>query len=700
VPTSDRCGGLPPFRNGQSLRPASIDTAQPGYDNGRVKRLTWVVAITAAVSVAGAVAYVLMAPPVAWPTILYLLAVPGSFLAAGIFLLWRHPDLRTGGLLVGGAAGAMAFPALLERVIIGRFAEVGLEGWMSIALAVEALVATVGIAFLALLIGLFPTGVPRSRGEQLFARVVLWMPLAMLLALVVNETIPVEQVAYGRFPPFPNPFRIEGLAWLAPVTSEMRVLLSSAVLAALVVLLARYRSAEPSIRGQIRWVLVGAGGAVLVGVLPFLIGPFLSIGAPTHDSLILAFSTGALLLIPISMTLAIEQPAWIDPGTVIRKSFTYGVLTLGIFIAYVTVAGFLGVVAGARFPLEVAIALTVTLAFAFQPARNRLQAVADRWVFGEQPTPLQAISELEGTGPGDTVDEVASRLADLVRTAARLRWATVTINPESVHTAGDVQSQEPATIIPIVHSGERIGEIRCGPKLRGRITSADTELIGALAGQAGLLIANVRLTGRIVQSQEAERRRIERNIHDGAQQQLAALAAKLGLARREAKGGSLNEQTIAELQEDVRSIHQDLRELAQGIHPSVLSDGGLVEAVEDRCSRFPLEVRVDAPAELRRRRFPDDVEGAAYFFVTEGLANTLKHASASQAGVSIRLSEGDLELTVTDNGVGFDPGLIRHNGLAGLHDRIAGLAGSVSIDAKPGGGVILRASIPVEDAPD
>lgn len=673
-----------------------MDTGTAGTQNGSVKRFVWLVAITAAAAVGGALAHVLLTRPLAIGPLQYVLTVPGAFLAAGIILLWRHPEHLIGRLLVVGTALTMAYPALLERFIIGRYAVAGLEGWMPVALVVETMVFPLGLACLALLIGLFPTGVAATAGERHYARAVWWLPLPMLVALLANEEILVEPVAYGRFPPFPNPLHLDALAWLGSATAGMRSILASVVLVAVVMLFLRYRRADAPVRSQILWVLLGAGGALAVSAVPFIVGPFLSSGGPTHDSLILTFTSLALLFVPTTIVLAIEQPAWIDADAVIRKSFIYGALSLGIFVIYAALAASLGLVAGARLPLEVAIVVTATLAFAFQPARRRLQAVADRWVFGERPSPLEAISGLEQGGQSeDAVDELADRLARLVRTAARLQWATVSIPPDSLHTTGDPTGEDPTTVVPIARSGEQMGEIRCGPKLRGTLTAADTDLIETLAGQAALLIAHLRLTGRIVQSQEAERRRIERNIHDGAQQELIALAAKLGLARAKAREGNLREDLIAELQDDVRAIHQDLRELAQGIHPSVLTDGGLVEAVEDRCSRLPIDVVVDAPGELRRQRFPDDVEGAAYFFVTEGLANTLKHASATAATVSISRRNGDLELMVGDNGVGFDPGAIRHNGLAGLSDRIAGLAGSVTIDARPGGGVILRARIPV-----
>ena len=154
---------------------------------------------------------------------------------------------------------------------------------------------------------------------------------------------------------------------------------------------------------------------------------------------------------------------------------------------------------------------------------------------------------------------------------------------------------------------------------------------------------------------------------------------------------------MIELQRDAGTILKDLRELAQGIHPSVLTDGGLVEAVEDRCSRLPVTVTVDSSPDLRSMRFDDDIEGAAYFFVTEGLANVLKHADATQVQIEMSRTNGDLELRVSDDGCGFEPGATLLNGLAGLSDRFTALAGSVSITAD-NRGTTLEGRIPIEAA--
>ena len=205
---------------------------------------------------------------------------------------------------------------------------------------------------------------------------------------------------------------------------------------------------------------------------------------------------------------------------------------------------------------------------------------------------------------------------------------------------------------------------------------------------------NARLAGRIVNAAESERRRIERNIHDGAQQELVALVGRLGMARSAASQGGLTADEIDGLRIEAQRILSESRELAQGIHPSVLSDGGIVEAVEDRCARLPLEVSLESSEGLRAHRFGDDIEGAAYFFVTESLANVLKHANATRVAVSMSYDDGRLNLGVVDDGCGFDPDAASANGLAGLRDRIRALGGSVTVASGLGSGTRIAASLP------
>lgn len=662
-----------------------------------VRRFVWTAAATGAGSLVAALISSIAAG--ATGTLLYLLTVPIPFMAAGIFLLWRHPGRRVGSLLVLGTTFTMAYSVLLERFVVTALESTGPAEWMGWALAAESLLSMVGLAYLALLIGLFPTGEAATTGERRFSHAIWFLPLPMLLGQLANETVLVDAVTYGGRD-FENPLFIEWLGFLGPATAPLRYLLAGVLLVALGMLVARYRRESAVTRRQIRWVLFGSAAALAIGIFPFLVLPFLmDTMSALHGGIVLTLGAVALLLIPATVVLAIEQPAWLDTDTVIRRSITYGVLSVGIFVVYAAVAAGLGLAAGARLPVEIAIAVTVVLAFAFQPARTRLQQVADRWVFGEQPSPIEAVADFDRSmRQPESGTALTEHLADTTRRAARLTWVTVDIPPEPPFTSGSRSS--PASFsVPIDRGDQHFGSIECGPKMSGSLKDTDRDLVSALAGQAALVVSNARLATRIVQAQEAERRRIERNIHDGAQQELVALVAKLGLARAKARNEELDEATLIELQHDAGTILKDLRELAQGIHPSVLTDGGLIEAVEDRCSRLPLDVTIETSPGLRTHRFDDDIEGAAYFFVTESLTNVLKHAEASAARVRIVRSNGHLLLRVSDNGRGFDPATEDGHGLAGLTDRFNALAGTVSLSTSPGRGTVVEGRIPVEGSP-
>ena len=141
-----------------------------------------------------------------------------------------------------------------------------------------------------------------------------------------------------------------------------------------------------------------------------------------------------------------------------------------------------------------------------------------------------------------------------------------------------------------------------------------------------------------------------------------------------------------------------MQELARGIHPAILSDRGLVEAVEERAARMPVPVDIQANGVGHDRRFPSQLEGAAYFLVSEGLANVLKYADANRVVVRFHLELDRLRIEVEDNGRGFDPSSVKVSGLRGLEDRIEALGGRVEVVSSPGRGTLLRAFLPVAGA--
>jgi signal transduction histidine kinase len=195
---------------------------------------------------------------------------------------------------------------------------------------------------------------------------------------------------------------------------------------------------------------------------------------------------------------------------------------------------------------------------------------------------------------------------------------------------------------------------------------------------------------RAVDSAEAERRRIERDLHDGAQQRLVALAMDLGMARAKLETDpAAATALVGEAHEEAKRALAELRDLARGIHPAVLADRGLDAAISALAARSPVPVGVD----VTTGRLPGPVESAAYFVVAEALANAAKHAVASEIGVRITRHRDLLVVEIIDDGVGgADPA--RGTGLRGLADRVAAVDGHLTITSPAGGPTVIRAELP------
>jgi signal transduction histidine kinase len=197
---------------------------------------------------------------------------------------------------------------------------------------------------------------------------------------------------------------------------------------------------------------------------------------------------------------------------------------------------------------------------------------------------------------------------------------------------------------------------------------------------------------RIIEAADAERRRIERDLHDGAQQRLVALALTLRLAeKRAAEGDPEAAELVRRAGDEAGLALKELRDLARGIHPAILTNRGLPAALDDLAGRASVPVQVTAaPAQ----RLPDQVEAAAYFVVSECLANVDKHAQATGATVAVTPGDGQLLVTVTDDGVG-GAGLDGGSGLQGLQDRVGALDGTLAVESSPDQGTAVRVSIPL-----
>jgi len=198
---------------------------------------------------------------------------------------------------------------------------------------------------------------------------------------------------------------------------------------------------------------------------------------------------------------------------------------------------------------------------------------------------------------------------------------------------------------------------------------------------------------RLVEAQDAERRKIERNLHDGAQQQLIALTIQLGLLEQSAPDPDCVKQVIPILKDAARAALDDLRELARGIYPPLLANQGLVAALRSQVRNAPLPVAIEADGV---GRYSQDAESTVYFCALEAVQNIAKHANASHGSVHLSGSGEHLQFTITDDGAGFDTAQTpKGTGLQGIADRLAALGGSLHINSRSGHGTSLRGELPV-----
>jgi signal transduction histidine kinase len=359
------------------------------------------------------------------------------------------------------------------------------------------------------------------------------------------------------------------------------------------------------------------------------------------------------------------------------------------FAVFVLAAGFdaAGSPAEALEALSVALLATVPYGFLAGLLRSRLAQGAAVGALvrelGQAPGP-EALRGALADALGDPSLELAYWLPDAGR-FADARGRPVSLD-DRAWTAVELD-------------GRRIGAIVHHPAL-----ADEPELVRTAGAAAALSIENQRLAAelrarieelrasraRLVEAGDAERRRLERNLHDGAQSRLVALALKLRVARARAEGRPEVEEVLDESSAELQASLDELRELARGIHPAVLSDRGLGPALEALASRAPVPVTVRAGA----GELPPAVETAIYFVVSEALANVAKYAQATQATVTVERDGGTVTAEIADDGVG-GADAASGSGLRGLSDRVAALDGRLELHSPPGGGTRVRAEIPL-----
>ena len=494
-----------------------------------------------------------------------------------------------------------------------------------------------------------------------------------------------------------------------------------------VVLLAlRYRRTDGAQRRKMRWLFLGLAVSfslwVPAALLWQLADPDDATAAAASNVLSylgLATTLGSLLVaLFYTGVFGIDEPA--------RRVFVHRVLRATIAVVLAVLAILVGLLTSQVAPTAVAVAVAVAAGAAGQAVRRRLEHAADRWVLGAR---LAGYASLSRFGesltrvPGS--DGLLRDLAGEVRRGLALTWSRVTLEaaggPPRV-VADGTPSGEPAAAVPIEFHGVILGRIECGPRSDGPLLAEDRRLLAYFAAQAAVGVHNLHLAAelsrhveevrdqaaelaasrdRVVAGQDAERRRIQRVLHDGVQQEIVALSARAGLVRQQLlRADPAAAEGLAEMQRDLATMLHDVREIAYAIHPPVLSDRGLLEAIEAQSSRLAVPMAVRADPRLRGVRFGEQIEATAWYVLAEALSNVVKHASASEVEVSLSQEDGRLGLVIRDDGRGFDPSRPRGLGLTGLSDRLDTVGGSLTITSGAGLGASVCAHIPVGPVQD
>ncbi len=622
--------------------------------------------------------------------------------AAGLWAVRVEPDnpaarrlLQFGVLALVWVGGSMAFTLVVY--------DAGLTGALvpvNTVLQVLGLLMTTSLC--AALVS-YPDGVARLRAEKVLIRTMVVLSVAVPLVLLVasprivpawilewaNESGDMASVDLA------SPVHVEGLGAVGDVAG---LVLESAlgILPAIAVVVAvlRYRLLDRTQRARMAWPLQAGLVLILVAVADYLV-----LSGVLPPVLVNVVDALCMILLPISLGIGIARPRLFDVLGTVRRTLGFATLSLVIVLAYVATAGVMGAAVG-RDNLQVAVVVAVIAALALDPVRRRLLRGAGRLVFGEQVSRDELLVRL-GATLEHTLDrdELTVAIAETAREGLGAEWMTVSLTGEQpVHVGRAVAADEVAVCeARVAHGRDDLGSIASGLLARGRFDATARSLLETLASQAAMALTNARLAERLVTAEETARRRLERDLHDGAQQDLAALLTRIGLARNQLTRGDpeLVAGTLDTLHGDAQLALENLRELASGIHPTVLADRGLVEAIENRAGRLPLRVDVHAGPGVREGRLSQSAEGAAYFTVCEALANTLKHGAAVRAVVSLRLDGGQLRIEVSDDGCGFDAaGRNGSGGLAGLEDRLAALGGDLEVRSRAGEGTTLLAVVP------
>lgn len=602
-------------------------------------------------------------------------ALPAAFLVAGLLGARARPDQAGVRLLL--AVGTTHLAAFAVTGWIGAAAHP--SGWAAWAGALAGDAAYLaGFVVLALLVATYPSGRLDDPATRL---------LAAAGATFAAVALAAETTLHPRLG-----LALETGAVSVPVPAAVRL------------------GSGPSLVG-----LVPA--LVAVGLVVLLVRRAGSMSGPDRDALPWATLAGSVLVLLLAATpiaaRVLPPAAWSAvfigvvgavPFVLLGGLVRYRLLQVEVYVVRTLARGAVIVLVLGAYALAealfrgrnaalAAVVLTVVAALTGMPLVRRLQTLADRWLTGGRVGSRAVLGDLAAALAVPDRAGLADRICRSVATGLEVAWVRLVVDGVPCAAAGDDAGSAPELTVALRTGGAEIGRLECGPR-RGSWGRAERAELETIATPVALALRDAELTSaltervseltasraRLAEAEGTVRRQVERDLHDGAQQQLVALLARLGVARALLAPDTPAAGAVTAAQALAQQCLRELRELVTGLHPAVLAAEGLPSAVESRAALLPIPVAVDADPRISAVRFPPEVESAAFFVVSEALTNVLKHSGSARARVVLApLAGGGLRVAVSDEGSGtatFDG-----SGLVGLRARVEALGGRFLLTA-------------------